>query len=379
MKISNKWFTLIEILVWVLIFSIVIVWGFYALSAVNLWKIKLMQNVNITKDAYYFSEKFFEEIKSGWTIDFEEYFNRKVVNEWNLDIYSSWHYTYPTWIWNFWYDWTFSPVTYWEWFYYCLSWDWVEMWTWWCYSNLFNTISTNTTWRPQRYWQYSFQFIDYNSNKNDDLWDEDGDWDIRWDDDDEDLWVWPEVFSNGTDVKEIYLISGDWKKRTFLRWNVKQDPDSRMWATCDFSNPEMPTWSGCLWTIEFLKFDWKDWWMDHDVMTTSTWSFDSIIDTWLIDNDFTWWWNIIAWENIEDYWKSLFPTTINVKDFEVYMYPNIDIKNSWNNISTSSNINPYLRISYSLKPSWKVMSVTKWDIPEIKISTTINLSDYFNY
>jgi hypothetical protein len=193
------------------------------------------------------------------------------------------------------------------------------------------------------------------------------------------LWFWPIVFTWWTDVKEIYLISWDKKKRTFFRWNVKQDPNA-MWASCDFSNPQNPTWSGCLWTVEFLKLDWRDWWVNHSSSATSTWSYDWIIDTWLIDKNFSWWWNIVAWwQNDTWFWQPLFPNSINVKNFRVYMYPNVDVKNSWKDSSASSNINPYLRISFTLMPSWKTMSTTKWKIPEIDISTTINLADYFTY
>jgi hypothetical protein len=33
----------------------------------------------MTKEAFYLSQKFFEDIKAGGTLDYEEYFNRKVV------------------------------------------------------------------------------------------------------------------------------------------------------------------------------------------------------------------------------------------------------------------------------------------------------------
>lgn len=394
MKIWKSWFTLIEIMMWVLIFAIVIVWWFAALTAVNTWKIKLMQSVNITKDAYYFSERLFEEIKKWWTIDFEEYFNRKVV--WTA--YLSGHYLSKTWFWNYWDDKNVWDFTYGNSFYYCRSWvgdsgdmsSWTLNPNWGCYSTgILNTLWVKVDGKPQRYWQYAFQFIDYNSNLSNDttdcwatynLWDEDCDWYIRGDDDDDDLWFWPVVFTWWADVKEIYLISWDKKKRTLFRWNVKTDPDAFWWASCDFSNPANPTWSWCLWTIEFLKLDWRDWWVNHSSSVSSTWSYDWIIDTWLIDKNFSWGGNIVAWWPWDVwFWQPLFPNGINVKNYRVYMYPNIDVKNSWKDSSASTNINPYLRISFTLMPSWKVMAVTKWKIPEIEISTTINLADYFNY
>lgn len=88
MKINKLWFSLIELLIAILIFGMVIMWWFYALSSVNIWKIKLIEKTDINKEAFYFSEKLFEEIKAWWVIDFEEYFNRFVV--WNVT--SSWHF-----------------------------------------------------------------------------------------------------------------------------------------------------------------------------------------------------------------------------------------------------------------------------------------------
>lgn len=394
LKNNKYWFTLIEIILWILIFSIAILWWFYSLNSLNLWKVNLMQNVWITKDSYYFSEKLFSEIKKWWSLDFEEYFNRKVVNEWATLIYLSWHYLNKTWFGNFWHNWTLETNWYWSSFYYCRS-STTNMWTWWCYSNNYNSIWTNVIGFPQRYGQYRFQFIDYNSNFNDEnlrcssswwwYWDEDCDLNIRGDDDDENLWIWPVVFTWWTDVKELYLISWDWKKRTLFRWSVIDDPKHPSYNSstksnwnCNYGDWSNPTWSWCLWNIEFLKLDWKDWWINHDEISTSTWSFDWIIDTWLVDKKFSSWDSVVAWSSTWSYWQSIFPTSINVKSFKVYAYPNVDIYNSWKDTTQSSNINPYIRINIILTPSWEKIPTIKWTIPEMNLSTTINLADYFD-
>lgn len=387
MKNFKGWFTLIEIMLWILIFSMVILWWFYALNAIWIWKIKLIQTVDITKDAYYFTEKFFQEIKSWWTIDFEEYFNRKIV--WNTT--QSWHYSIPTWFWNFW-KWgkilnVSSSSDYWNWFYYCRSLNWVNMWTWWCFNNTWTDFSSTASWvsfnallsEPQRYWQYAFQFIDYNSNLSSDLWDENGNWNIRWDDDDESLWLWPTVFDIWNPIPEIYLISWDWKTRTLFRWKVWYDKNHPKYNAWTHSNPDCNistlTWSWCLWTIEFLKLEWKDWWINHT--KSWIWAYDWIIDTWIISPKFTWWTDVIAWSNNVNYWQPLFPEDINVKSFKAYLYPNIDVKNAWKDSSNSSNINPYLRINITVTPSWKKLAQIKWKIPEINLTTNVNLSNYF--
>jgi hypothetical protein len=113
MKINNNsWFTLIEIIIGILIFSIILISTFQVLNQLQIWKAKLMIETDIEKKAIYFSEKLFEEIKEGWIIDYEEYFNRKVFNIWKTNLYSSWHYKENSWFWN-------------EWDYYvCRSWSW---------------------------------------------------------------------------------------------------------------------------------------------------------------------------------------------------------------------------------------------------------------
>ena len=359
---SPLWFTLVEIIVWILIFSMVIIWGFKAYNWVLIWKIKLIESTNIQKQAFYFSEKFFEELKKWWTIDYEEYFNRRVV--WT----TTWsgHYILNTWFWN---QWTES------WFYYCRSWDWDKMtWTG-CIEKFNNSSSSDQTWNKQRYWQYSFQFIDYNSNYDDDwtfeFWDEDWDWNIIWDDDDEYLGFWPVAFS-WSEVKEIYLISADKRKRTLFRWNIKDDPDNPT-DNCDFT-----TWSGwCSSTIEFLKLEWKDWWFDHS--KTWTWLYDWIVDTWIIDPDFTWWTEIIAGSTSDTwFWQPLFGENVNVKSVKFFMYPNKDRNLAWQDPDEKINISPYVRLQMVLEPSYKARRWFRWKIPKIKINTTVNLIDIYS-
>jgi hypothetical protein len=50
---------------------------------------------------------------------------------------------------------------------------------------------------------------------------------------------------------------------------------------------------------------------------------------------------------MEQYRQPLFPTSINVTDFKVFVYPNIDYNNAWKD----TNISPYVILNYKLKPS----------------------------
>lgn len=369
MKLNLKGFTLIEVMVSILIFWIVAIGWFQALSYINIGKLKIIEKVDITKESFFFSEKLFEEIKKWGTIDFEEYFNRKVVGNTQTN---SWHYLIESGFWNFWNNGATGSTTYGNPLYFCTSPNGSNMWTGWCY----NSGVLNNFWAsgwPQRYGEYAFQFIDHNANENADGWDEDANGNIRWDDDDENLWFWPEVFTGWTDVREIYLISWDKKHRTFFRWNWKTDPNKPSTSTCGTTVYA----SGCLGTVEFLKLVGKDWGMNHNSGSVSTGSYDGIIDTWIIDPQFAGGAEIIAGSNNQNYRQPLFPDSINVSNFEVYAYPNTDKKLAWKDDSIIE-FNPYLKIKMTLLPSWNKRVGIKWVVPKLDFSTTVNLVDYFS-
>lgn len=372
---NSKWgITLIEIMVWILIVTSVIISWFQAFSSVNIWKIRLMGSVDLEKQIVYFEEKLFEEIKKWWLVDYEEYFNRKVV--WTD--FSSWHYDKASWFWNFWKDWTVWTDTYWDSFYRCISLDWTKMSWSWCYDNTSNTLWTDVIGEDQRYGQYSLQFIDYNSNYDSDLWDENWDWNIVWDNDDEYLWKWPYAFESWKDIKELYLISWDWKKRTLFRWNVYRDPNAPTGFSCGINWDNQITWSWCIWTIEFLRLEWKDYWLNHNLSIPDNLQYDWVIDTWIIDKDFTWWVEVVAWSDNKDYWIPLFPDDINVIDFQIYLYPNIDYDLAWKSVENNVNLSPYVRLKFTIWPSWSNLIKIKWGSLEFNFSTTISLTDIFS-
>ena len=368
MKSNTTWFTLIEILTWVLIAGIVMTSWFYALNLITLSRIKLLEETEITREAFYLSQKLFEEIKAWGTLDYEEYFNRKIVNMSAGTNVWSWHFIKPTWFWNFGTGGIVGSANYWapE-FYYCTN-----MGTGWCvtWNNRFAwftwSASQNYSGIPQRYGQYKYQFIDFR-------WDQNNNGDIRGDQDDEHMWNGPEAFTGWTNVRELYLISGDGKKRTFFRWNVKQDPNAPAWSVCNGANP---TGSGCLGNIEMLRLTGEDMWFSH--VGAWLWAFNGIIDTWKIDRAFAGWADIVAASNSTNYRQEFFSDGISVKDFKVFAYPNIDTKHAWKVTWLSQNVNPYVRIDMTLVPSWRKRAQMKWELPEIKISTTINLVEYFS-
>ena len=175
----KKAFSLIEVLVSILVFSMIIIAWFYAFSAISIWKIKIIWDTDIEKESYFFSEKLFQEIKNGWTIDYEEYFNRRVVNSSWTNLYQSGHYFKNTWFWNYGMNWDIWTDNYWNWFYYCRSYSTdIFLKDNWCWNDerlnssdwLIWNNWINYSWIPQRYLQHKLQYVDYNEGKNENWW-----------------------------------------------------------------------------------------------------------------------------------------------------------------------------------------------------------------
>ncbi len=389
MKIQKiKAFTLIEMMTSILIVAIILLWAFQAMTSLGFWKIRLMQKTATQKQMLYFSEKLFEMIKYWGTIDFEEYFNRKVVNQSPLDNFWSGHYIKPTWFWNYWPNsipWTaiFDNE-----YYYCLSWNWDPMGTNGCVSANNTTDITGITnpvndfsWEPQTYGQYSFQFRDYNSNQDTDNWDEDGNNLIVWDDDDNYFGKWPNVFATGAQVQELYLINGVKRQRTFFRYNVWLDPYAPPGSTCTSSDSwKNYTGTGCLWNIEYLIMDGRDWWLDHTSWNSDSTENDWVIDTWLVSEKFTGNQTTIAGRNnpVDWYWQPLFPENIHVTEFSIFPHPNIDEDRAWAITDEQVNVSQYVRIHVWMMPAWRERRLLKGEPREYKYSTTINLTDIFS-
>lgn len=371
----KEWFTLIEIMVWILIISILMTGGFYALTSVNIGKIKLIESTNMEKEMFYFSEKLYEIIKKGGLVDYEEYFNRKVYGE----SFTWGYYSTKSWFWN--------GVTTMK---YCRN-----MGTGGCFTANNTDLSgvaasVDLSWARLLYGQYSYQFIDYNSNGNTDApnnsWDEDGVNGIVWDIDDEFIWLGPDAFAASWKVYEVYLINWEKTKRTYFRWNVKVDPNKPSWPQCNGLtwNPSSLTGSWCIWTMEMLKLEWKDWWYDHISWNNDISENDWIIDTWVYDKNFYW---LVGYTvadlngvtNLSDaYWVPLFPDTMSVMNVEFFLFPNKDIKLAWKDFSSNINMTPYLRIKFTLSPSWKKRKGMQWNPPSFDFSTTLSLTDIFS-
>lgn len=390
MKKLNKGFTLIELIVSMVLFAIVIVIAFETLWSISKTRLSNTIAINMDDDLFYAVENLTTTIKDfNWAIDYEEYWNRKAVGI--TEEY--WHYKNFSWYWNYWKSSNLWASNSWDWLYFCRSWVGITniVWTWWCLT-VNNSDWSSLNWIYQRFWEYTFQFIDYNFNYNNDvtkcaptvttLWDENCDTKIRWDDDDENFWAWPDAFA-ANKVKELYLIR-KWKfnERLLLRLTYTLDPDGPLPRTCnaDWS------WNSCIWNIEVLRLSWRDYWVNHNWVWV--WAYDWVIDTWQCDKDFPCWWidtNNWVWidwkmpttnDSTNWWWTKLFPDYINVKDLSFFIYPKKDFKLAWKESDPNTNINPYAKININLWLSWWKRAYFKNSDPQVNISTTINLSTY---
>lgn len=378
MRKNKKGYTLIEVLVSMSVLSAIILAWFTALMRVNTWKIKLIERAEIQKQAFFASERFFEMVKSWGTIDYEEYFNRKVI--WTA--VDSGHYSVESGYGNYWIWGSIWTNTYWT-KYYCRSIPWKEIATAnnGCFSD--SDLSANLDWsqvvvwsNQQRYGQFALQYIDFNTNQNADNGDENWNWSITWDDDDLEIWKGPSAFVSWNNVHELYLINKNEKQRIVFRWNIVKDENAPASASCDGNI--RPLERHCRGKLEFLKLDWKDWGEDHDKANITSDTFDWIIDTWVVSEEMTGNWNdIVAWDvGYNWYWEDFFSENISVSKFEVYPYPEYDNKLYWDSAHThNSNVSPYVRIVMHIEPSFKQRRWIKGDPVVTKISTLINLND----
>jgi hypothetical protein len=172
------------------------------------------------------------------------------------------------------------------------------------------------------------------------------------------------------------LINGVKRQRTFFRYMVKTDTN---WPPipCTSLDWISYTWS-CIWTIQYLKLEWRDWWMDHVDGTSDITEYDGVIDTWIISPEFIGW-DIIAWSyNDPDlYWQNLFPDNMHVTEFKVFPHPNVDTGRWWKIADEDQNVSEYVRIQLWIMPAWKDRKKIKWTPKEYKVATTINLTDIF--
>lgn len=392
-KINADGFTLFELMVSMTIFWLLMISVLDSVANISITRTKSMNRITLIEELYFFSEKLAASIKDGWIVDYEEYWNRQVA--WTGT--ATGHYIVPTGFGNYGSGGTIGSVNYGGGYYYCRSGDIVgfptsKVGTGWCLTGNNADQFGNNTWnysgRLQRYGQYALQYTDYNGNGDVEtpFWDEDGNGNIRNDEDDLDIGNGPLIISGST--PELYLYNPLTKERTLFRWTLKDDPGLPA-NSCTYSGTNMG--SGCLGNIEIFRMKWLDIGINHTGSTTESGAFDGKIDTWACHLD----WNcsgptlpvaVNAWvgnlpTGADAEWVKLFPEYVSVRQLSFTVYPQKDPWKSWaapdDLVSPwfiSPFIQPYVRLQMTLGLAWEKRKLIRGDDPTIAVSTSISLS-----
>jgi len=195
----------------------------------------------------------------------------------------------------------------------------------------------------QSYWQYKRQFRDVKNNI-----------DFRtgavWDNDDQNLGLWPIAIADDTNIKELYLISKGWNQRILFRLDLISQGDRNRDGTISWDNEYF-------YTLQMLKLRWFDAWQNHNLDSYSTWSYDGQIDTRTCD--YTQWFicdgpnisnTISSWfrlpDGSDDWRVNILEKNLTITDRNINIQPNTNTEYNRNN---ENIINPYFTISLTTK------------------------------
>lgn len=388
--VNNSGFTLIEMMISITLFSGILIGAFSAFGNITQLKNKVIADVDVYEQLYVAVESLSTLIKDGWDIDYEEYFNRSLVGT----TLSGWHYVIWSWFGNFGAGWIISATpNFGNDVYYCRSVVGSSVTNSGCaLTDAINTSGISQAGNMQRYGQYGLQFTDFNSPGNDDtqlcanknpsipgmpVGDEDCDGNITRDSDDESLGLWPVVFIQNTAIPELYLIKKNSSNptRTLIRLKVERDPDAPPSALCD---TQTGTGAGCIGRLQMLRLIGRDLGASHG---SGSRSYDGRIDTWECQPDFP----CVTLPNqildgVQRYlptgsdseWVDIFSKDISVNSAKFFLSPNIDYTLAWKG-GSDMLANSMLRMQLRLGYSWKKRKLVQFRVPEIDVTTTINL------
>ena len=229
----------------------------------------------------------------------------------------------------------------------------------------------------QSFGQYGRQFRDVKNNVDS----VPGPWN---DDDDENVMKWPSAIDDATNVKELYLISQDGKSRIFIRRALIGSGDRNNDTTISGDSEKQ-------YTLQILKLRGFDAGNKHNFkVTTSSWVYDGKIDTracdyaqgficsWArIDNPIYSWYNLPFDQN--DGRVNLFQKNITISDRNLIIYPT---KNPQYALAENDvQINPYFTINLTSKLYGKIrqqrLGMEKIDTFQINLQTTFNTKGFY--
>jgi len=401
-KFSKKAFTLIELIIVSVILGIVFTVIIKIYFSLLETKTDIYVKSVLVKNTNNIIEKINIIIKN-YTIDYEEYFNRRLVwcdsnwgNNFSWDVLTWWYCKRFTDYWNGnsiidtgnnilyyctskWnvgdkqkekpkqsviYDCEWNSNTWTNYIYYQDN-DNLNNGSW-CWEN---EIGTNKY--IQSFGEYKLQFWNVWWNADSYMW-------CKWDDDDTDLWVWPVSIWDNLHVKELYLISKDGKHRIFIRRKLVWTWDWNHDGNIDY------TWWEALYKLQILKLRWFDIWSWHMYGTTWTTVNDGEIDTWACDK-LQWFkcnWIDINYpgggyklpKDVNDGWVDMTINDITISNFDISIFPTKSPEYSW--YDTWVQISPYIRLK--LKTNFYPVNYVSKINPERISKYSMNLQTTFS-
>lgn len=311
--------TLIEIMLAITVLSSIMIVTLEAISGTLAFRKQATDELDLSTQSYLALEVLTRTIKDGWSIDYEEYWNRSRVGT-GVEF---WVYSGATGFGNYGHNGIINDTStnFWSGKYVCAYQSWSVTNACDSIGNSFDgTIQDiNTSTSPQRFGQYAANFYTYKT-------DADTNSNIIGDYDDEDPGLGPVAIPDNGKLKELYLIkrTSSGTERLIIR-NLKIND----WWTCDDA-----TWVNCRWQLEILKLKGSDEGLNHDL----SWSgvFDGIIDTWRCHPDYS-----CVWADIPSgspnkmplgtgsEFVALLPPTISVLNWQLDVAPIKDGNRSW--------------------------------------------------
>jgi prepilin-type N-terminal cleavage/methylation domain-containing protein len=383
---NKKGFTLVEMLVSLALIGFILLAAFAAFANIGVLKNSVVGRVNLYEELYSANESIGDLIKNSWWIDYEEYFNRRLIGT----SLSGWHYEVLSGFGNYGEGGSVGWSSYGNIPYLCRSGSPTanRMTNDGCYATgALNSAGSSQIGRPQRYGAYALQFTDHNrfgaaSCETTRPGDQNCDGNIAGDDDDEDLGVGP-LSVSGSLAHELYLIRKSQmnSERRIFRLLTERDPDAPA-AGSPGGKGECNTITGtgpaCRGRLQMLKLIGRDFGFGHRWI--GAWAFDGKIDTWECAAEYfcntAGLQTIGAWyipANVAGEWVDILSSDINVESIEFYPNPITDSSLNWRNPGSALQ-NQSIRYNITLWYSWKRNRLLGKIGPKVSVSTSINLN-----
>lgn len=421
---KKKAFTMIEILLTLVVFSIIFGVLFSLFLRIIRQKSEIEARQTLIKTTYDLIETMNTKLQN-YSIDYEEYFNRSMVGcvitqngwgnwtqwtefVWNVGSWSTWGAHCTTWTaygnespymsayWNHIANHTQhklytcssdSTLTYWN-IYGTVAWPLAEQRLLVSYNpgdlGCNQLLFAAYEWLPefalysfrQPYGEYSKQFLDVKSDVDDDPG-------RTGDDDDTNNGLWPTAVYDNTNVKELYMISKDTRKRLLFR--------RKLVATWDWNtNGIIDDNTERQYTLQMLQLKSFDGGENHDFdATTYRGVYDGIPDTWACDAE-AWFtchgsglWVTYPGYNLpvngDDGWVNLVTNDVTITDWNMQIFPIKDPEHSrW---EWQYQVNPYIRLYLKTSIYWanRIGKIGAANLDDVTFDTQVMFNVKTNY